>query len=358
MSRALPKKIGVAQPVVTAHLRFLEDKLGTKLFAKQGRRIALTAAGERALHWATEIVTRTREFERELRAPSSEPTGAAVIAASMTVASYTLPPALARFSQLNPNSVVTFNVSNPQWVTDAVRSGTCDFGVTILDPRHDIDGLVVERLWDEQLILVAAKDFTLLGNTAKAKELRAVPFVSSPHNQVRREVEEDSLRTYGIVRENVKLEFGHPEAMKRAVLDHAGVAFVMETSVKPELAAGQLRHIATPQLSLPVPTFLVFRRGKAFSPLQRLLLDFLRTELNPIKKEADKAGNPDHRIGLKLLSAEQAVVEHIAPDDIGEIQKNDGNKCNPEGHLQRAHQRSNGCVDHRFLLPSPEYVPG
>jgi len=275
------EKIGVAQPVVTAHLRFLEDKLGVRLFAKQGRRIALTEAGERALDWATEIVTRTREFERELGAPAGDLTGSAALAASMTVASYALPPTLARFSRINPASTVTVSVSNPQGVTDAVRSGACDFGLTILDPRHDIDGLVVERLWEEQFILIAAPDYQGLGAQATAAELATIPFVSAPRNQVRRELEEDALRAYGIVRENIKLEFGHPEAIKQAVRAHAGVAFVMETSVRNELANGQLRHIAVPQIKLGVPTFLVHRRGKSFSRLQRLLMEFLRAELKP-----------------------------------------------------------------------------
>lgn len=281
------EKIGVAQPVVSAHLRFLEDKLGVRLFARQGRRVVLTAAGERALAWATEIVTRTREFERELEVPSGDLAGSVALAASMTVASYSLPPALARFSHRNPSSTIAVTISNPQGVTDAVRSGDCDFGVTILDPRHDLGGLIVERLWEEQLVLVAAPDFEGLGHTAVAEELSQVPFVSAPRHQVRRELEEDALRAYGIVRENVRLEFGHPEAIKQAVRNHAGVAFVMETSVQHELAGGQLRRVAMPQVSLPVPTFMVHRRGKAFSRLQKLLLEFLRGELNPMPKAAD-----------------------------------------------------------------------
>ncbi len=275
------EKIGVAQPVVSSHLRFLEEKLGVRLFVKQGRRITLTEAGERALNWAMEIVTRTREFEREIGEPSNDLAGSATLAASMTVASYTLPSTLASFSQVNPLTTVTVTISNPQGVTDAVRSGDCDLGVTILDPRHDIDGLVTERLWEEQLVLVAAPDYAKIGATMTPAELESVPFVSAPRNQVRRELEEDALRAYGITRQDIRLEFGHPEAIKQAVRSHAGVAFVMETSVKEELESGRLRHIRLDNVSLPVPTFLVYRRNKSFSRPQMLLLDFLRNRLNP-----------------------------------------------------------------------------
>lgn len=271
------ERIGLAQPVVTAHLRFLEEKLGVKLFGRRGRRIALTPDGERVLTWATEVMTRTRELERELAAPTDGDAGSAVVAASMTVASYVLPRLFARFRVENPQGAVTVQISNPQLVTAALRDGSADFGVCILDPRHDVDGLNVARLWEEQLVLVAAPDSDLIGGAARPAEISRLPFVCSPRNQVRRELEEDALRAYGIVRERVVLEFGHPEAMKQAVRAHAGVAFLIETSVRDELARGLLRRVATPELDLPVPVFLVHRRGKGFSGFQERLLAFVRS---------------------------------------------------------------------------------
>lgn len=269
--------IGVAQPVITAHLRFLETKLGSKLFERSGRRIVPTRAGTRVYRWASEVITRTRELERELAISDSGESGSAMVAGSMTVASYVLPSLFADFRRKWPNGGVTVQISNPQLVTTSVRDGSCDFGVCILDPRHDVDGLEVERLWTEQLILIAAADSTIVGESATPEQISALPFISSPRNQVRREIEEDALRMHGILGRTVVLEFGHPEAMKQAVRCHAGLAFVMETSVRDELRRGLIRHIATPSLDLPVPVFLVHRRGKTFSNFQENLLDFVRS---------------------------------------------------------------------------------
>lgn len=269
-------RMRVAQPVVTAHLRFLEDKLGVKLFERSGRRLVLTPAGQRVHRWASDVITRTHELERELDLAIDGDLGSAVVAASMTVASYVLPPLFTAFRRLHPNGGISVQVSNPQFVTAAVRDGTCDFGVCILDPRHDVDGLDVERLWTEQLVLVAACGDASIGAEATPQEIEALPFVSSPRNQVRREAEEDGLRAHGIVNRRVLLEFGHPEAIKQAVRSGAGVAFVMETSVRDELERGLLRRVATPGIELPVPVFLVHRRGKGFSDFQTRLMDFVR----------------------------------------------------------------------------------
>lgn len=270
------ERMRVAQPVITAHIRFLEDKLGARLFERSGRRIVLTRAGNRVYIWARDVITRTRELERELTISVDGESGSAMVAGSMTVASYVLPPLFAEFHRLSPNGGVSVQISNPQLVTAAVRDGSCDFGVCILDPRHDVDGLNVERLWTEQLILITAADSRLIGDTASPEEICALPFISSPRNQVRREIEEDALHAHGIRGRQVVLEFGHPEAMKQAVRSHAGVAFVMETSVRDELARGLIRHIATPSLDLPVPVFMVHRRGKTFSDFQERLMDFVR----------------------------------------------------------------------------------
>lgn len=266
----------VAQPVVTAHLRFLEEKLGVRLFERTGRRLVLTPAGERVHKWASDVITRTRELARELDLAVDGELGSAVVAASMTVASYVLPPLFSAFRRRHPNGGITVQVSNPQLVTAAVRDGTCDFGVCILDPRHDVDGLNVERLWTEQLVLVTAGDDPLTGDAVTPEQIGTLPFVSSPRNQVRRELEEDGLRAHGIVNRCVLLEFGHPEAMKQAVRSGAGVAFVMETSVRDELQRGVLRRIGTPGLELPIPVFLVHRRAKSFSDFQTKLMEFVR----------------------------------------------------------------------------------
>lgn len=267
----------VAQPVVTAHLRFLEDKLGVKLFQRSGRRLVLTEVGQRVYKWASDIITHTHELERELGNAVEGEFGSAVVAASMTVASYVLPALFTAFRQQHPDGGITVHVSNPQFVTAAVRDGTCDFGVCILDPRHDVDGLNVELLWTEQLVLVAAFDDASVGAEVTPQQIADLPFISSPRNQVRREAEEDGLRAHGITHRRVLLEFGHPEAMKQAVRRGAGVAFVMETSVHDELRRGLLRRIATPGIDLSIPVFLVHRRGKSFSSLQAQLMDFLRT---------------------------------------------------------------------------------
>lgn len=90
VSRAA-ERLGIAQPVVTSHIRSIERKLGVKLTQRRGRNIAFTDEGMRVLTWADEIVTRTRELQRELSDSEAGLTGSVVISSSLSVGSISCP---------------------------------------------------------------------------------------------------------------------------------------------------------------------------------------------------------------------------------------------------------------------------
>ena len=74
----------------------------------------------------------------------------------------------------------------------------------------------------------------------------------------------------------IEAELGHPEAMKRAVTDGLGVAFLLRSSVEAELASGTLRRIAVRNFDMTVPAFLVHRVAKELSPVQESFAEAVR----------------------------------------------------------------------------------
>jgi len=268
--------LNVSQPVVTAHLRSLEEKLGVRLVTQKGRTIALTAAGERVAAWADSLLIRTRELERELDGLTDGQSGSAIIAASMTAGTYTLPDLLAEFGRDHPGSDLRVTVSDPRIATTAVRQGGCDFAVLILDPSQGADDLQVEPLWDEPLVLCAAAGFRPADRPLDAAALADLTFVTSPEGQVRREKEDELLQRAGLARGRVSVQLGHPEAMKRAVLAGMGASFLLLSSVREELETGRLVRLPLDTPPMHIPLFLVHRRSKVFSPLQERLMARVR----------------------------------------------------------------------------------
>ena len=252
-----------------------------RLVTKVGRNIRLTEAGERAFRWASELLTRTREIQRELGGLSDGTQGSASIAASMTMGSYVLPDLIASFRATRPSTSIATFVTNQRAAVDSVRSGACDIALVVMDPREDAVGLSVELLWDERLLLVSAPKSRFVGDTANPKQLADLPFTTAPEGIVWRKVEDEILRAHGIYRRNVRIDFGHPEALKRLVRADVCLGFTLETSVREEIARSELRIVDIPGVHLRIPTHLVHRADKIFSPLQSQLVDHIRHSTPP-----------------------------------------------------------------------------
>lgn len=273
LSRAA-ERLGIAQPVVSAHIKSLSAKLDNTLVTRNGRRIALTPEGERAYRWARAIVNQTTELEREIFESKQGVQGTATLSASMTLGSYVLPALISEYRRRKPKGTISVRIATPSRATEALRNGECDFAFTILDPRHETSGLTVKRICDEELILVGSGETTQPGMQLMPEELHKYPFVTAQTGTPRREIEEEALEPFDVER-NIELEFGHAEAIKQAVRAKAGLAFLFRSSVRDELASGALRQIATPGMALKVPVYCVHRKDKILSSYQKSLMTFI-----------------------------------------------------------------------------------
>ena len=257
----------VTQPVVTSHIRSLEEKLGTALVRREGRGIALTATGQRVYKWAQEVVTRTRELERELGGSTDLAPGQAVVGSSMSVGTYLLSQLICDFQAQRPDGQVHVSISNPQVALEATRTGAC----LIIAPTQNLDGLAVRPLWDEDLLLVTAPDSRWVGDEARREDISRLPFISTANSTVMQQLEEGQLRANGIPSRRIVLNLGHPEAQKEAVRRDLGVCFFSKTAVERDLARGELRCVRTPGLALTLPLYLASREDKEFSAFQLAL---------------------------------------------------------------------------------------
>lgn len=264
----------VSQPVVTAHIRSLEQRLGVRLFKRDGRSIALTDAGGRVLKWAQGVITRTRELERELSGSLPEDPGQALVAASMSAGSYLLPPVICDFHDRHPEGRVRVTISTPQVALDSVRAGGADFAVVMILPNENMDGLVVQPLWNEPLLLVSSPGSRWVGDSAQRDELQHVPFIST-YSSVMKQLEEGQVRANGIASRRVVMELSHPEAQKEAVRRDVGIGFFLQSSVRRELDSGELRHVLLPGLSLSIPLYMVRRKDKELSLFQQALYRYI-----------------------------------------------------------------------------------
>lgn len=268
----------VTQPVISAHLRSLEQRLGTTLIDRSSKKLTLTPAGERIYRWATELANRTRELEQDLRSLADGSRGAVVIAAGMSSGGYLIAEALVAYAAEHPDLELTLLVKDANAVLDAVASGAADLGILTSDAVGDSAELTVSVIGHDELVLVAAAH-SQLPSLVTPPDVAGLRFVSAPGDLLRRSTEDDHLGRIGVRNRNIVLSLGHPEALKTAVRAGLGVALLFRSTVRAELAAGTLREITVAGADFTEPVVAVARRDRQPPPAVRLLLTYLGERL-------------------------------------------------------------------------------
>ena len=105
-------------------------------------------------------------------------------------------------------------------------------------------------------------------------------------------MEDSALLKLGVVRRNYVLEFGHGEAMMRAVRIDVGLAFLFKSSIGEELENRTLKIIPLKDFKIEVTIYLIKRSGKYFSSFQSKLFAKLRGSAAPFagSRQFNEAG--------------------------------------------------------------------
>ncbi|MFE9601284.1 LysR family transcriptional regulator [Streptomyces hokutonensis] len=241
--RLAAEDLFVSQPVVSAHLRSLEERLKVKLFQREGRGMKLTEAGIEVHHWATEVLRGRIELDRSLRDISCDVAGRASIGSSMSVGNYVLPQILVDFRQAHPQASISLNQSTVEIALDRTLDGRSDFSVVATDAVLDANSFEAELIALPPFCLVAAPDDERVGDSASVAELRELPFVSPPAGTAIRRSQDSALAAIGVVDRRVEIELGSAESMKVAARGGLGVALLWRESVRRDLKEGLLREV-------------------------------------------------------------------------------------------------------------------
>lgn len=137
---------------VSTAIKTLEERYNTLLFNRIGRRIELNEAGHIFLHEAEAVLARAQAAELALTEITGLERGSLNIYASQTIASYWLPPVLARFHTAHPKIELKLTIGNSEQVAAAVREGLADTG--LIEGESDDPLLHKESVATDQLISV------------------------------------------------------------------------------------------------------------------------------------------------------------------------------------------------------------
>jgi DNA-binding transcriptional LysR family regulator len=154
----------VSQPALSYQIRRLETELGTILFDRGKRRIALAPDGELFLPLAQSVLFRADEATRILREHLGVEAGEVRIGCNPSVATYLMPRLLFEFRRDFPRVRVSLTEGSDSAMQRTVLEGTIDFAVvTAMGVSGTLD---VTPLAAEELLLALHPSHRLAGRSS------------------------------------------------------------------------------------------------------------------------------------------------------------------------------------------------
>jgi DNA-binding transcriptional LysR family regulator len=266
-----------APSTVTEQIRALEASVGTRLFERRGRGVALTDDGRRLLPYAEQMVGLADEARGAL--DGDHPVdGSVVIGGLETLCAFRLPRALRTLHQAHPDLNVRVLSATRGALEQALLDGSVDIALTLGAP-FGAQQIAHRRLAPEPLALVVRSDHELAGrDEVDTAELAAHTFVITQVGCSFRALVDQAFADH---REppRIAMEFGSVAALKRCVAEGMGVTLLPAVAVAEELAAGTLVAVAWPPAASPPHILASWHAGRADTRTRQVALDHLSAAL-------------------------------------------------------------------------------
>ncbi len=234
---AAGKRLHLTQSALSHQLRDAEDKLGTALFLRLGKRMALTAAGKKLLEAARRILKDLKEVESQVLGMNGETHGIIRLSTECYTCYHWLPPVLASFHARFPKVEVCIDMEATHHPAEELLAGNLDVAVMYCPPEHK--SLEISPLCeDELLVVMSAKHRLAARRRIEPQDLAGETLLIYPPR------EESTLLVKvlgpaGVVPGRI-MEIPLTEAIVEMVAAGAGIAFMACWSVSPHLESKKI----------------------------------------------------------------------------------------------------------------------
>lgn len=242
------KYLHISQPSLSSQLKVFESSIEQKLFEKKGRRLQLTAEGEKAFLYSKKIFDVAAEFAESLRSPSEKLNQRIRIGITDQVERPFIADLLSPLIKEQKKDVErTFFVSSApsEVLVNQLRSEELDLVLTN-KPIYNEDVKELAATSMPVNLVVSSKNLKDLKikisrQTSAAEFMNAVPWgLVMPSYKMKLRHETDLFFQEIKVRKKVVLETDVMSVVGRAIVDGAGIGFLPVPYVYEEIKSGAL----------------------------------------------------------------------------------------------------------------------
>ncbi len=257
----------ITQSTVSQHISSLEEEFGLKLLDRTGRAALPTEGGKILLAYAKEIVSKTREIPLAMKRFRGLENIVLKIGASNIPGSYMIPEILPRFTKRYPGVSLTVLQSDSREIFDRLQKEEIEIGV--IGALFDDQKTEFYPLGRDKIVLIVKGDHPWAGEKMISPQtLLSERFIIRELGSGTEKTVQEEMAKFGIQPEELKVQasLGSNEAVKQAVANGLGIAFVSEISVQRERLRGDLAVVKVKGLTISRCFYLITRKKRDLSP--------------------------------------------------------------------------------------------
>jgi len=149
------RRLHLTQSAVSYQLRDAEDKLGTALFLRVGKKMVLTPAGDELLASARRILADVSRAEERVRSFGTGAAGTLRLSTECYTCYHWLPPVMEAFHRSFPGVEVRIDLESTRRTVPALLGGKLDVGIVSSDP--DDPRLALQPIFGDEMVVVMSR---------------------------------------------------------------------------------------------------------------------------------------------------------------------------------------------------------
>ena len=261
------EKTCITQSTASQHIQSLEDELEIRLFDRSRSGVYLTEAGTLFLQHSLKIIEGCSNSLSAMRRFRGMEDVVLKVGASSIPGTCLIPAMLGDYLQVCPKVCLDVTQSDSSTVLHQLLHEQVELGLVgghVDDPR-----LQAAIIGNDTIICVASPAMRkVVGDNLTLTELSRVPLVARESGSGTQQAVYDALLDAGVKQEgmSVAAALGSSEAVRRAILNGIGYAFMSSLAVAKDLEDGTLSALTISGLQISRSFYIVKRSGRELSP--------------------------------------------------------------------------------------------
>lgn len=236
------QSLNITQPTVTAHIQYLEQLYGVKLFHYEGKKVTITEEGHVLLKAVLTMQSDSKKVLERMQTVSS-PRKSLRIGATLTIGEFVLGDVIGAYLEEYPEVELSLRIGNTSQLLTEMKLGQID--CAFVEGYFDKQEFDYRVLMKDEFISICGPSYPGKRKVERLEETVENTVILREEGSGTREILERILHEKSLSIENYqkKIIIGNLNLIKQLVQENRGISFLYRSAVKKELEQGRIEEL-------------------------------------------------------------------------------------------------------------------